>query len=208
MLLPDEKRVMTAISNELRFSQTMLEFDKVNAADPRQVNNEDGQTVAYEVLYANRMSQMLKSFKQDASEALQLAARSQHIERWMLARDSYPMDRKGYLQWRSDLKLRHAARATEIMLAHGYDATLCERVAALLKKEKLKSDNESQALEDVICLVFLQYYFGEFSKAHDEAKIIDIVQKTWRKMSEEGHQAALALPLSAEQTALVVKALS
>jgi hypothetical protein len=208
MLLPDEKRVMTAISNELRFSQTMLEFDKVNAADPRQVNNEDGQTVAYEVLYANRMSQMLKSFKQDASEALQLAARSQHIERWMLARDSSPMDRKGYLQWRSDLKLRHAARATEIMLAHGYDATLCERVAALLKKEKLKSDDESQALEDVICLVFLQYYFGEFSKAHDEAKIIDIVQKTWRKMSEEGHQAALALPLSAEQTALVVKALS
>jgi hypothetical protein len=208
MLLPDEKRVMTAISNELRFTQTMFEFDKVNAADPRQVNNEDGQTVAYEVLYANRMSQMLKSFKQDASEALQLAARSQHIERWMLARDSYPMDRKGYLQWRSDLKLRHAARATEIMLAQGYDVTLCERVAALLKKEKLKSDDESQALEDVICLVFLQYYFGEFSKAHDEAKIIDIVQKTWRKMSEEGHQAALALPLSAEQTALVVKALS
>jgi len=209
MLLPDENSVMsTEISNELRFTQTLAAFDKANAADPRQVSNEDGQTIAYEVLYAQRMSTMLQGFDTKASEALQLAARSQHIERWMLARDSYPMDRTGYLQWRSDLKLRHAARATEIMLAQGYDVTQCERVAALLKKEKLKSDDESQALEDVICLVFLQYYFGEFAKVHDEAKVIDILQKTWRKMSASGHQAALQLALPDEQKALVAKALA
>ena len=81
-------------------------------------------------------------------------------------------------------------------------------MAALLKKEKLKSDEESQVLEDVICLVFLRYYFAEFAKQHDEAKLIDILQKTWRKMSEAGHQSALKLPLSDDEIALVTKALA
>ncbi len=196
------------MNTDLRFKRTIAAFDQANAHDPRQESDENGQTIAYEVLYASRMSRMLQAFCPQASEALQLAARSQHIERWSLPRDHYSLDRKGYLQWRSDLKLRHAARATEIMLAEGYDSAMCERVAALLKKEKMKSDEESQTLEDVICLVFLQYYFAEFTKAHDEAKLIDILQKTWRKMSDAGHQAALSLPLPDEQKALVAKALA
>lgn len=194
--------------SDLRFTRTIAAFDQANANDPRQEQDENGIPVAYEVLYARRMSDALLRFCPQASEALQLAARSQHIERWLLPRDHYPMDRKGYLQWRSELKLRHAARAGEIMLAEGYDAAMCERVAALLKKEKLKSDEESQTLEDVICLVFLQYYFAEFAKVHDEAKLIDILQKTWRKMSEAGHQAALSLPLPDEQKTLIAKALA
>ncbi|MBB6054255.1 DUF4202 domain-containing protein [Tolumonas osonensis] len=194
--------------SDLRFTRTIAAFDQANANDPRQEQDENGIPVAYEVLYARRMSDALLRFCPQASEALQLAARSQHIERWLLPRDHYPMDRKGYLQWRSELKLRHAARAGEIMLAEGYDAAMCERVAALLKKEKLKSDEESQMLEDVICLVFLQYYFAEFAKVHDEAKLIDILQKTWRKMSEAGHQAALSLPLPDEQKTLIAKALA
>lgn len=194
--------------SDLRFTRTIAAFDQANANDPRQEQDESGIPVAYEVLYARRMSDALLRFCPQASEALQLAARSQHIERWLLPRDHYPMDRKGYLQWRSELKLRHAARAGEIMLAEGYDAAMCERVAALLKKEKLKSDEESQMLEDVICLVFLQYYFAEFAKVHDEAKLIDILQKTWRKMSEAGHQAALSLPLPDEQKTLIAKALA
>ena len=196
------------MTSDLRFIRTMAAFDQANANDPRQEPDEQGMLVAYEVLYARRMSNSLSHFCPQASEALQLAARSQHIERWLLPRDLYPMDRKGYLQWRSELKSRHAARAVEIMQAEGYEAAMCERVAALLKKEKLKSDEESQTLEDVICLVFLQYYFAEFAKAHDEAKLIDILQKTWRKMSAAGHQAALALPLPDEQKALVAKALA
>lgn len=194
--------------SDLRFTRTIAAFDQANANDPRQEQDENGIPVAYEVLYARRMSDALLRFCPQASEALQLAARSQHIERWLLPRDHYPMDRKGYLQWRSELKLRHAARAGEIMLAEGYDAAMCERVAALLKKEKLKSDEESQTLEDVICLVFLQYYFAEFAKVHDETKLIDILQKTWRKMSEAGHQAALSLPLPDEQKTLIAKALA
>lgn len=196
------------ISPDLRFTRTLAAFDEANSHDPRQELDENGVAVAYEVLYARRMSQMLQRFFPQASEALQLAAHSQHIERWTLPRELYSFDRKGYLQWRSDLKLRHASRAGEIMLAQGYDSVMCERVAALLKKEKLKSDEESQALEDVICLVFLQFYFSEFSKAHDEAKLIDILQKTWRKMSEAGHQAALSLPLTDEEKTLVAKALA
>lgn len=194
--------------SDLRFTRTIAAFDQANANDPRQEPDENGIPVAYEVLYARRMSDALLRFCPQASEALQLAARSQHIERWLLPRDHYPMDRKGYLQWRSELKLRHAARAGEIMLTEGYDAAMCERVAALLKKEKLKSDEESQTLEDVICLVFLQYYFAEFAKVHDETKLIDILQKTWRKMSEAGHQAALSLPLPDEQKTLIAKALA
>lgn len=194
--------------SDLRFTRTIAAFDQANANDPRQEPDENGIPVAYEVLYARRMSDALLRFCPQASEALQLAARSQHIERWLLPRDHYPMDRKGYLQWRSELKLRHAARAGEIMLAEGYDAAMGERVAALLKKEKLKSDEESQTLEDVICLVFLQYYFAEFAKVHDETKLIDILQKTWRKMSEAGHQAALSLPLPDEQKTLIAKALA
>ena len=196
------------MESELRFNRTIAAFDEANTHDPRKVPDDAGNRVAYELLYAQRMSDMLHHFCPQASEALQLAARSQHIERWMLPRELYPLDRTGYLQWRSELKLRHAARASDIMLAQGYDSAMCERVAALLKKEKMKSDAESQTLEDVICLVFLQYYFTEFTKAHDEAKLIDILQKTWRKMSEAGHQAALKLMLPEEQTALVAKALA
>lgn len=196
------------MNTDLCFSRTIAAFDQANAHDPREEPDDNGNAVAYELLYARRMSDMLQHFCPQASEALQLAARSQHIERWMLPRELYPLDRKGYLQWRSELKLRHAARASEIMLAQGYDAEMCARVAALLKKEQMKSDEESQTLEDVICLVFLQYYFTAFAQAHDEAKLIDILQKTWRKMSDAGHQAALGLPLQDEEKALVAKALA
>ncbi len=196
------------MDSELRFNRTITAFDLANAHDPRKVPDDAGNMVAYELLYAQRMSDMLQSFYPQASEVLKLAARSQHIERWLLPRDQYSMDRKGYLQWRSELKIRHASRASEIMAAAGYDSGLCDRVSSLLKKEKLKSDEESQVLEDVICLVFLRYYFAEFTKQHDEAKLIDILQKTWRKMSDAGHQAALQLPLSEDEIALVSKALA
>lgn len=196
------------MDEQLRFTNTLAAFDAANSLGPKVDKDELGLDVPYELLYARRMTAMLMQFCPTASEALQLAARSQHIERWTLPRDSYPMDRKGYLQWRSDLKLHHAKRATELMTAEGYDAAACERVASLLKKEKMKSDVESQTLEDVICLVFLQYYFTDFAKAHDEDKLIDIVQKTWRKMSDKGHQAALGLSFSDAEKALLGKALA
>lgn len=190
-----------------RFTRTLAAFDAANRQDPRQVMDENGVLYPSELLYAMRMSATLAEFQADASEALQLAVRSQHLQRWKIPRASYPMDRAGYLSWRTALKQFHAEQAGIILQAEGYDETMIARVASLLKKEQLKRDSDSQALEDVACLVFMRYYFAEFSAAHGEEKIIAIVQKTWRKMSEAGHQAALSLPFTSQQQQLLARAL-
>jgi hypothetical protein len=118
------------------------------------------------------------------------------------------MDRAGYHRWRTRLYAFHAERAGEILREVGYDTATIARVGELLRKLRIKSDPEMQLLEDVICLVFLENYFADFSRQHDEAKLIPILQKTWRKMSPQGQQAALQLPLSGEARALVEKALA
>ena len=161
-----------------------------------------------ELIYGQRMSAALETFAPDASEALQIAARAQHIMRWKSPRDGYPMDRKGYLQWRHELYGLHAEWTAEIMRAEGYEDDVIERVGTLLRKKGLKTDPETQTLEDVICLVFLEHYFAEFAAKHEDEKVIDIVKKTWAKMSAAGQQAALALSLDASAAFLVKRALS
>ena len=182
-------------------------FDLANEKDP---NKETylGKTYAKEVLYAIRMTNRLNSFAPDASEALQLTARCQHICRWEIARDSYEMNRAGYLKWRQDLKKHHAKKATAILKDIGYQAKTLDQVAFLLEKKQLKKNEDTQTLEDVICLVFLEFYFAPFAKKYSEEKLIDILQKTWRKMSAKGHEAALKLPLSESSLQLITKALS
>lgn len=182
-------------------------FDKANEQDPNKETYQ-GKTYAKEVLYAMRMTKKLNSFAPNASETLKLTARCQHICRWEIPRDSYEMNRTGYLKWRQDLKKYHAKKASEILTAVGYDQNIIERVAFLLEKKQLKKNEETQTLEDVICLVFLEYYFEPFAKKYSEEKLIDILQKTWRKMSKEGQDAALKLPLSKSSLELVGKALS
>ncbi len=182
-------------------------FDKANKQDPnKEIYN--GKSYAKEVLYAIRMSNKLIEFAPDASEALQLTARCQHICRWEIARDSYEMNRAGYLKWRQDLKKFHAKKASEILQEVGYDQETIDTVVFLLEKKQLKKNEETQTLEDVICLVFLEFYFEPFAKKYTEEKLIDILQKTWRKMSEKGQQAALKLPLPESSLALVGKALN
>ena len=189
-----------------RLEQTLAAFDAVNAQDP---NTEiiHGKAISKELIYSQRMSDQLHKFLPGASEALQLAARSQHICRWKIPRSDYPMDRQGYKKWRLDLAVFHGETAEEILQANGYDKTLIHRVKDLLLKRSLKRDAEVQVLEDVICLVFLEFYLDDFASKHDEAKLIDIIQKTWNKMSESGHAAALKLPLSSAMLSLVTKAL-
>jgi len=195
---------MTALT---RLDATLTAFDEANLQDP---NTEmvDGQPVAKEWLYAQRMSAQLHKFCDAPSEALQLATRSQHICRWKIPRNEYPMDRSGYKKWRLDLAQMHGEIAGEIMAAQGYDESTITRVKDLLLKRSLKRDEEVQALEDVICLVFIEFYLEDFASKHDEAKLIDIIRKTWNKMSAKGHEAALKLPLSHAMLALVTKALS
>jgi hypothetical protein len=159
------------------------------------------------MLYAERMTDCLENFAPDASEALRLAARCQHIKRWEIPRDTYPMDRPGYHAWRNELKKYHAEQAESILMEVGYDDTTIERVKFLLQKKQLHRDAETQTLEDIICLVFLQYYFEAFSKKYEEEKLIDIIRKTWRKMSDKGHDAALKIDFSPQSLALIKKAL-
>ncbi len=194
-------------TNNAQLSKTLAAFDAANAQDPN-IELADGITIAKELIYGQRMSAKLDSFYPEASTVLQLAARSQHICRWKIPRSNYPMDRQGYKRWRLDLAAFHGETAGEILAANGYNNDTIQRVKDLLLKRSLKRHEEVQTLEDVICLVFLEYYMEDFATKHDEAKLIDILQKTWNKMSSKGHEAALKLPLSESILALVGKALS
>lgn len=189
------------------FKQVISAIDQINRQDPnRQVH--EGKDWPKELLYSERMTQQLHDFAPDAGELLHIAARAQHVRRWAIPRSDYPMDRSGYQRWRSELAQYHADLTTQLMAEAGYGEQAQQRVSGLLLKKRLKQDTEVQLLEDVICLVFLRYYLQDFAARHDEDKVVDIIGKTWRKMSEKGHQAALALTLPAAVQALVGRALA
>lgn len=182
------------------------QFDEANKQDPNTEVFEDT-TYPKEVLYGIRMTERLNAFDPNASEALRLTARCQHICRWEIPRESYEMNREGYLRWRQELKKFHATKAASILEDIGYDKETIDNVKFLLQKKQLKKNEETQTLEDVICLVFLEFYFEPFAHKHPEDKTIDILRKTWRKMSTKGKEAALKLPLSKFSLDLITKAL-
>jgi hypothetical protein len=179
-----------------RFDAAIDRFDAANAVDPRRERDVVGAEHPKELLYARRMSEMLERFAPDASETVRIAARCQHIRRWEIPRDSYPRTPEGYKAWRKQLMDFHAETAAGILREVGYDDDTVARVQALLRKERLKRDPETQLLEDVIGLVFLEHYLEDFVGGHseyDEAKLADILRKTWLKMSPRGREAALTL---------------
>lgn len=177
------------------FQNASVWIDAENAQDP---NSEIYQSNNYpkELLYSNRMYERLMDFYPNASEAVQIASKAQHICRWKMPRESYPMDRVGYLKWREELKKFHAQTTAEILKKAGYTPEFIDRVSFLIEKKLLKKDAETQLLEDVICLVFLEYYFDAFVQKHDREKMKNIILKTWNKMSEAGHQEALKINFS------------
>jgi hypothetical protein len=193
--------------SEDRFDQAIAKIDAANAEDP---NRETWEGVEYpkELIYAQRMTAWLDKLAPDAPEHLRLAARSQHIRRWVKPRDAYPRDRKGYHLWRTELYSFHADEAAEILRGVGYDDATIELARDLLLKKNIKSNPEMQLLEDVICLVFLEFYFADFAPNFDEEKMITILQRTWKKMSERGHEEALKLDFSPEAIAVIQKALA
>lgn len=195
------------IADLTRFDAAIAQFDAINSKDP---NTEivAGEAVPKELLYAQRMSARLHEFATNASEELQLAARSQHIRRWASPRSDFPMDRRGYLRWRTSLYRFHADTAGAIMRQVGYEDAAIERVQTLLRKEQLKRDADVQCLEDVICLVFLEHYLADFASQQDEDKLVTIIQRTWKKMSTQGHEAALQLGFSPKVRLLLDRALS
>ena len=187
-----------------RLDAALAAIDAANAADP--ARGADGAPSA--LTYGRRMSARLALFAPQADEALRIAARGQHIERWAIPRGEFPMDRVGYLKWRNAQKERHALRLGEIMAAAGYDEAARARVGALVRKEGLKRDEEAQTLEDVACLVFLEHEAAAFMARHDEEKCVDIVVKTWRKMSPAGQAAAKSLTLDPHVARIVGRALA
>src|SRR5437868_2489188 len=162
--------------DEQRFQQAIRRIDDANRQDPRRTRVLE-LDVPDELLYAERMTTRLLHFEPGASEALQLAARCQHICRWMIPREQYPMDRAGYLRWRADLAKFHAEKAGEILREVGYDDTTIARVQSLVRKENLKVDPETQSLEDVAALVFLEFELAEFAKKHagEDEKLVRIL---------------------------------
>lgn len=177
------------------FQNASAWIDAENAQDP---NSEIYQCNSYpkELLYSSRMYDRLMDFYPNASEEVQIASKAQHICRWKMPRESYPMDRVGYLKWREELKKFHAQTTAEILEKAGYSPVFIDRVSFLIEKKLLKKDTETQLLEDVICLVFLEYYFDAFVQKHDREKMKNIILKTWNKMSEAGHQEALKINFS------------
>lgn len=194
-------------TTEQRVQLVFSAIDQLNHEDPN-TTLIDGQLVANEWLYGQRMTAHLAAFLPDANELLQIAVRAQHIGRWKIPRSDYPMDRQGYKRWRTDLARLHGEMTGKLMRATGYSEDEITRVADLLLKRNLKRDNDAQTLEDVACLVFLEFYLADFANKHTDEKLIDIIRKTWNKMSENGHQAALQLPLSEAMLTLIGKALT
>ncbi|MGD9671072.1 MAG: DUF4202 domain-containing protein [Hyphomicrobiaceae bacterium] len=191
-----------------RFNAVVAAVDAANADDPRTIEV-DGKARPYEIVYSERMTSRLAAMYPDASEVLRIAARAQHIRRWDIPRSRYPEGRNGYNDWRKACREHHGEVITKIMAQHGYGEDEIARTVMLIKKEQLKKDRESQALENVVDVVFVEHYFDEFLgkySQYDDDKIVDIVGKTLRKMSPKGHQAALSLDLPERTRDLVMKA--
>ena len=193
--------------NPTRFETAIALIDKKNLEDPN-TYQVSGFEYPKELLYSQRMTRKLLQYEPNASKALQIAARAQHICRWKIPRNEYPMDRVGYLKWRETLKKMHANITTEILVQVGFDEQFQKRVQKIILKKLIKKNEESQTLENTICLVFLDYYFDEFAAKHSDEKVIDILKKTWVKMSEKGHEAALKIPYSEKSLALIQKAIA
>ncbi|CAG8979390.1 hypothetical protein HYALB_00010277 [Hymenoscyphus albidus] len=182
-------------------------IDEAHAHDPK-ISIVDGKDVPYELHYARKMTHYLSLRAPDASPVLKVAIRAQHFRRWEILRGSYPMTKAGYLSWRTFLKKRQAELAVAICMGCNFTTEEADEVAKLIRKEDLRNNEETQILEDVACLVFLDDQFEAFEKEHDESKIIMILRKTWGKMSEKGHELALQIPMSQSSKELVRKALA
>jgi len=205
--MADEIFYAGQLGDPARFAEAIRRFDEENARDPNRevVGNAEQPR---ELVYAKRLSNWIMKLAPEASEELRLAARSQHLCRWMVPRESYEMTRAGYLRWRSDLKKFHARKAGEILKEVGYPEDLVARVQDLNLKKNFPNDPDSRVLEDALCLVFLQYQFADLANRTAEDKIINALQKTWKKMTATAKAHALQLTYGPKEKALLERALA
>lgn len=195
-----------------RYQKAVALIDAANQEDPNQ-ETADGKAWPKELLYSHRMADMLERYAPEADDAMKLAIRAQHIQRWKSARSDYPMTREGYLKWRTDLYKFHAESAGALLAEAGYGDEDIERVKQAVGKKAIKRNPDTQLLEDVTDLVFIEHYMLAFASKHpeyDEEKWLDIIRKTWKKMSERAHQFALsgAIKLPEPLLPLIQKAIA
>jgi hypothetical protein len=202
----DDETYAVNVRDPARFQEALRRFDAENACDPN-VELTDGVPQARELVYARRLSDWVLKLCPKASEQLRLAARCQHIDRWMIPRSSYPMDRAGYLRWRNELKAFHARKAGEILREVGYPESTIIQVQELNLKKNFPKDPDSRVLEDALCLVFLQHQFAALARRTADDKMINALQKSWKKMTAAAHAEALKLPLGPREKELVERAL-
>ena len=196
------------IANQHYFNQAIALFDAANAQDP---NQDEGEPK--ELLYARRMTDMIGRFAPDASEVAQLAVRAQHIQRWLVPRSNYPLGKPGYFAWRTGLYRFHAETAGKLMQQAGYAEVMIEQVKLAVSKQGIKTNPDTQMLEDVTSLVFIESYMLGFAGQHaeyTEAKWLDIIRKTWRKMSADAHAFATSggIKLPEPLVPLILKAVA
>jgi len=196
---------MSKAEDTTRFEGAIAAIDAANAEDPNRITYA-GESRPKELLHAELVSRRVEQLVDEPGEALRLAARAHHLQRWKRPRSDYPDGRASYHRWRRDLQRYHADETAKILTLAGYDPSLAERVADIICKRGLGSDPEVQALEDALCLVFVETQLADFAKQHSEAKVVDILVQSLRKMSPAGHAAAREIPLSEEVVALLERA--
>lgn len=189
-----------------KFDEAIRRFDEENSRDPHREESGGG-SLPRELLYAQRLTDWVTRLAPGASETLLLAARCQHLCRWEIPRSSYEMSRSGYLRWRTELKEFHARKSAEILREVGYGEDLIGQVQDLNRKKNLGRDPECQVLEDALCLVTLQFQLTELIRKTDPEKMVGILQKTWKKMSDRAKAEALQLSLTAEERVVIEAAL-
>lgn len=188
-----------------RLREAFALLDGMHREDP--LADSDGpKDILASLDYHERLGRWVGRLAPDASAALRLAAHSQHVRRWAIPRNSYPMTRRGYRDWRDALGRFHARTAAEVLARVGYDAHTVARVEQLLRKQRLRSDPEAQTLEDAACLVFLEVQLEDFSRRHSEEKLLHILRRTWMKMSPAARNLALQLELPDGAAGLLRKA--
>jgi hypothetical protein len=195
---------------QVAYEQAVRLIDSANSDDPN-VEQAQGKDWPKELLYSQRMSKMLGRYRVDADDVIKLAIHGQHIQRWQSPRSAYPMDRQGYHKWRSDLYIFHADKVANVMEQAGFSEQDIERAKKAVAKVGIKSNPDTQLLEDVVGLVFIEHYMFDFAAKHpeySEQKWIDIIRKTWNKMSDDAHAFVLAGKISLPEslTSIILKA--
>ncbi|HVZ37106.1 MAG TPA: DUF4202 domain-containing protein, partial [Polyangiaceae bacterium] len=191
-----------------RLERAIEAFRAENARDPRKLRDAAGQLRPREWLDAERLAAWVERLEPQASEALRLASYCQHLRRWEKPRSEYEPGRLGYLKWRKALARFHAEEAAKLLRPLGYGDEVLLPLRQIQLKQGLITDPDVQTMEDALCLSFLEHELHEFALEHPDDKVIDIIAKTWRKMSGRAREIALRLPLGKRELELVQAALS